>query len=391
MRSVSGTLPDLVRADEKRLRQILINLLGNAVKFTRSGQVAFRVDYAREMARFEIEDTGPGMTDAELQQVFEPFVRGTAAGGNASSGTGLGLTIARMLTGLRGGELTVRSTPGVGSCFAVKLYLPELRARASQRARPDAQRQTGYLGPRRRLLVVDNEEADRRLLLDRLAPLGFEMLQAESGEVALALLRREAVDAIFLDLAMPGIDGWTTLRRLRDQGLSQAPAAIVSANAFDKGQDNDLGLGPADFLVKPVRMAELLGWLQASLGLQWTEAEADAAAGKSAVPAALIAPPQDTLQALDELVRLGYLRGIQKKLDAIKASHPASAGFVARARALARGFQLDTLALLVQSALDAAEPAIPGLPAHTHPAPQPDAQPTTPPDARSAAKQPDVG
>ena len=228
----TGTLPELVRADEKRLRQILINLLGNAVKFTRAGQVSFRVDDAREMARFQIEDTGPGMGEAELAQVFEPFVRGTAAGGNATSGTGLGLTIARMLTGLMGGELTVRSTPGVGSCFTVKLYLSELQARASQRERPPLRRHTGYAGPRRRLLVVDNEEADRRLLADRLAPLGFELLQADSGEAALALLRRlarrgvrdaggaggggdeigeagaggcAAVDAIFLDLAMPGI------------------------------------------------------------------------------------------------------------------------------------------------------------------------------------------
>ena len=388
--SVSGTLPDLVRADEKRLRQILINLLGNAVKFTRSGQVVFRVDYAREMARFEIEDTGPGMSEAELQQVFEPFVRGTAAGGNAASGTGLGLTIARMLTGLMGGELTVRSTPGVGSCFAVKLYLPELQARASQRARPQTLRHTGYLGPRLRLLVVDNEEADRRLLLDRLAPLGFELLQAASGEAALALLRtpqNAAVDAIFLDLAMPGIDGWTTLRRLRAEGLSQAPAAIVSANAFDKGLDNDLGIRPADFLVKPVRMAELLAWLQASLGVQWTSAETSPAAAPPSAPAALLAPPLAALLALDELVRLGYLRGIQKKLDSIKAEHPASAAFVARARALARGFQLDTLAHLVQSALDAAATDAVASPATASDTTAPDTAPRlpTPPPAHPAA------
>ena len=117
----TDTLPELVRSDEKRLRQVLINLLGNAVKFTRSGQVTLRVDYAREMARFEIEDTGPGMSAAERDQVFEPFVRGTAAGGNAASGTGLGLTISRMLTDLMGGELTLRSAPGAGSCFAIKL------------------------------------------------------------------------------------------------------------------------------------------------------------------------------------------------------------------------------------------------------------------------------
>ena len=353
----TGTLPELVRADEKRLRQILINLLGNAVKFTRAGQVTFSVDYQREMARFEIEDTGPGLSEAELAQVFEPFVRGTAAGGNATSGTGLGLTIARMLTGLMGGELTVSSRPGVGSCFAVKLYLPELRARASQRERPGALRPVGYAGPRLRLLVVDNEEADRNLLVERMAPLGFELLQADSGEAALAVLGTEAVDAIFLDLAMPGIDGWATLRCLRERGLSRAPTAIVSANAFDKGLDNDLGITPADFLVKPVRMAELLAWLQTRLALQWLYAEViDRNANLEPAPDGDLAgpmatPPAEALQALDELVRLGYLRGIQRKLDAIEAEHPDCAAFVGRLRGLAKGFQLDTLAHLVQSAL----------------------------------------
>ena len=158
-----------------------------------------------------------------------------------------------------------------------------MRARASQRQRPGAPRHTGYLGPRQRLLVVDNEEADRRLLVDRLAPLGFDLLQAGSGEAALAMLAQTRhtapVQAIFLDLAMPGIDGWTTLRQLRQlrqQGLSDAPAAIVSANAFDKGLDNGLGITPADFLVKPVHMGELLGWLQQRLGLTWVDQSAPA-------------------------------------------------------------------------------------------------------------------
>ena len=370
--SVSGTLPDLVRADGKRLRQILINLLGNALKFTRLGQVRFRVDYAREMARFEIEDSGPGMAEAELAQVFEPFVRGTA-----TSGTGLGLMIARMLTGLMGGELSVRSTSGVGSCFTVRLYLPELRARASQRARPLAQRHTGYSGPRRRLLVVDNEEADRRLLVDWLAPLGFELLQADSGEAALALLHGAGdgpvVDAVFLDLAMPGIDGWTTLRRLREQGFEHLPAAIVSANAFDQGLENALGISAADFLVKPVRMNELLGWLQRRLALQWIDEAERAAADTAASLAAQVVPPAESLRALDELVRLGYLRGIQKKLDAIDAEHPASADFIDRLRTLARGFQLDTLAQLIAAAL--------------RPAALPSADPADPADPAAASAQ----
>ncbi|MDT7835954.1 ATP-binding protein [Aquabacterium sp. OR-4] len=352
----SGTLPALVRADEKRLRQILINLLGNAVKFTRAGEVRFRVDYGREMARFEIADTGPGMGADELQRVFEPFQRGSAAGGNAAGGTGLGLTIARMLTELMGGEMTVDSTPGQGTRFTVRLYLPELRSDAAAEAAgalAHSRRPVGYRGPRRHLLVVDNEEADRRLVADRLAPLGFTLRQAASGEEALALLAREPVQAIFLDLAMPGIDGWATLRRLREQALSDAPVAIVSANAFDKGLENDLGITPQDFLVKPVRMPELLHWLQRRLGIDWVSAPETAGEPgvESTAAALLVPPPAEALRALDDLVRLGYLRGIQKKLDAIEAAHPASAGFVAQLRALAGRFQFDSVQQIVHAAL----------------------------------------
>ena len=361
----AGALPSLVRADEKRLRQILINLLGNAVKFTRAGRVILRSAYSREMARFEIEDTGPGMGETELQRVFEPFERGTAAGATAVGGTGLGLTIARMLTDLMGGEMTVRSTPGVGTCFSIRLYLPELAAGQAGRHRSISRKVSGYLGPRRRLLVVDNEEADRRLVVDRLAPLGFQLLQAASGEEALALLATEPVDAIFLDLAMPGIDGWTTLRRLRAEGLSAAPAAIVSANAYDKGLENDLGIGDSDFLVKPVRMVELVGWLERRLQLQWVQAE-PAAAAPAPAPGPLQAPPAHALRELDDLVRLGYVRGILKKLDALAAAWPDSAAFIDRLRALARGFDLETLAAQLAAA-QPAEPAGAGTPAVAEP------------------------
>ncbi|MFY9514579.1 MAG: ATP-binding protein, partial [Rubrivivax sp.] len=270
---VEGQLPLAVRADEKRLRQILINLLGNAIKFTQAGQVSLRVRYRREMARFEIADTGPGMSEGELARVFEPFERGSAASGMSVGSTGLGLTIARMLAELMGGEMTVASTPGQGTTFTILLFLPEAHG-----VLPDAaaaqQRRTGYLGPRRRVLVVDNEEADRRLLQDLLQPLGFEVHSAAAGEEALAQLATAApaFDAVFMDLAMPGIDGWETIRRLREAGHTM-PVAVVSANAFDKRLDNIVGLPAEDFLVKPVRVAELLDWLGRHLALQWTLAE----------------------------------------------------------------------------------------------------------------------
>jgi len=353
---IADSLPDVVRADEKRLRQILINVLGNAVKFTARGRVIFRVSWARELARFEIEDTGPGMSEAELERVFEPFIRGSAAGMSASGGTGLGLTIAKMLTDLMGGEMRVHSEPGVGSRFTIRLFLPEMRAELTRPAEAP-RRRTGYVGARRKVLVVDNEEVDRGFLASVLEPLGLEVAQAASGEDALARVAGLAPDAILMDLAMPGIDGWETLRRLRAQGLSAAPAAIVSANAFDKGLDNDVGIAPEDFMVKPVRIGELLDWLGRRLQLQWIDATA-----ASSVPRVMVAadsgqvplPPRAELEALDKLVSLGYVRGITRKLDEIEAAHADSARFVARMRALAQGFQLDAMHTALRDALGSA-------------------------------------
>ncbi|MBQ0957629.1 response regulator [Ideonella sp. 4Y11] len=344
-------LPEAVRADERRLRQILINLLGNAVKFTRHGQVTLRAAYSGQMARFEVVDTGPGMDTAEVARVFEPFERGSAAGGSAAGGTGLGLTISRMLTGLMGGELTLDSTPGQGSIFRLKLFLPEVAGAHSAPA--GRVRHAGYAGPRRTLLVVDNEEADRQLLADLLQPLGFTIEAAGSGEAALARLASLKPDAIFMDLAMPGIDGWETIRRLRAQGLSRAPLAVVSANAFDRALDHDVDLPPEDFLVKPVRLDDLLAWLERRLQLQWIAAPPPTAPPP---PAPETPPPAAALQRLNELVGLGYLRGITQELDRLEAAHADSAAFIARLRGLARGFQLDALADTLKKALN--EPAV---------------------------------
>ena len=338
--TIAEPIPEAVRADERRLRQILINVLGNAVKFTREGEVAFRLSFAREMARFEIEDTGPGIAPQELGHVFEPFARGSTDG--SSGGTGLGLTISKMLTDLMGGEMTVQSTPGRGSLFCLRLFLPQARVPVDDGA-PLVAARIGYQGLRRTILTVDNEEVDRELLLKRLSPLGFEVAQAASGEEALALLRGGlAPDAILMDLAMPGIDGWETLRRLRAEGLGGVPVAVVSANAFDKGLDNDVGIAPDDFIVKPVRMAELLDWLGRRLALEWVQApRRDAFPAQEAV---LHWPPAGRLRTLEESARLGYYRGVQQALDGIEADDPAWAGFVARARSLAREFQFEAMA-----------------------------------------------
>ncbi len=340
--------PALVRADERRLTQILINLLGNAVKFTAAGRIGFRAAHVREMAVFEIEDTGPGIAAQDVERIFEPFARGSAASG----GTGLGLTIAKMLTDLMGGEMTVSTTPGQGTLFRVRLFLPELQG---QRAPVLPPPRGAYAGERKRLLVVDNEEVDRTLLARRLQALGFEVLEASSGDAALGLLAESRVDAILMDLAMPGIDGWQTIRELRRQGLSEAPVAIVSANAFDKGQDNDVGIAAADFVTKPVRFDELLDWLGSRLALQWLPA---------ALPPPPAPPPADSplptrtqLQALAEVVQLGYPRGVQRVLERIEAERPDCAAWLAPLRMLAQRFQFDRMTPLIQDALAKSQPA----------------------------------
>ena len=369
-REFDAALPQWVRADERRLRQILINVIGNAVKFTDRGEVLLRIRHEREMAYFEIEDTGPGIAERDLERIFEPFARGSVTGGSgAHDGTGLGLTIAKMLTDLMGGEMTVRSTPGVGTRFRIVLFLAEQRAGASAAA-PAVKRRTAYFGTRRRVLVVDNEEVDRELLCQLLEPTGFLVEQAASGELALQHLRTRQggalPDAILMDLAMPGIDGWETIRRLRAEGLSDAPVAIVSANAFDRRLDNDVGIAAADYVLKPVRGEELLEWLGRVLKLGWSDEPGPAKLAFPPTPAleqptvatvvddaAARAPVPDatSLHALAEQVRVGYPRGIHRWLDHIDATEPACAEFTQRLRALAGRFQLDAMATDIAHAL----------------------------------------
>jgi signal transduction histidine kinase/CheY-like chemotaxis protein/purine-cytosine permease-like protein len=360
-RTLADDLPEVVRADEKRLRQILINVLGNAVKFTHVGRVEFRVSHVREMAVFEIEDTGPGIAPNELEHIFEPFGRGSDASAAASGGTGLGLTISKMLTDLMGGEMTVRSTQdkptvesaaGSGTLFRIRLFLPEVHG-AKLEPVPLRKARIGYAGARKRVLVVDNEEMDRELLVSVLEPLGFELLRAASGHECLALLQGFAPDAILMDLAMPGIDGWATVHAIRTAGLSEAPIAIVSGNAFDKGLENNAGIASDDFILKPVRVNELLDWLGQRLQLQWVEAEPLPPAPHVDVHSVVrVVPDAAELQALDELVNLGYYRGIVRKLDDIERLDSRHAPFVTDLRGLARQFQLDAMTRMIRRALD---------------------------------------
>ena len=330
----SGRMPAVVRGDEKRVRQILINLLGNAVRFTDSGEVCLRVSYLRETASFEIVDTGIGIDPEQIERIFQPFERGDLM--RQDNGVGLGLTITRMLTSLMGGELSVKSVLDQGTSFQVRLFLSEVRVpQAVVHVEHDI---IGYQGPRRLILVVDDHIEHRRVLAGMLEPLGFSIAQAASGQEAIRQVALLQPDLILMDLSMPQMDGWETSRLIRRNAQSQAPIIVISANAFADDRERSVSADCNDYLAKPVHTPELLERIHKHLDLQWLRRTLQLPA---ATPNAAVRPSATDLEALRELGAIGYIRGILEKLDAIDRLTPASTGFTAPLRALVKSYRLD--------------------------------------------------
>jgi signal transduction histidine kinase/CheY-like chemotaxis protein/purine-cytosine permease-like protein len=329
-----GRIPQAVHADEKRLRQILINLLANAVKFTDTGSVTLRVSYAREIAQFEIEDTGIGIAQEDIERIFLPFERSKSAAVQQEVGTGLGLAISNMLVHIMGGELSVTSEAGKGSVFKLRMYLREVRQPTPRITMPN---KTGYLGARKKVLIVDDQASQRVILSELLTPLGFSIQEADSGAACLAAIHKEMPDILLMDIAMPGMDGWEVCRRLREQGHAELPIIIVSANVFDPTARQSDSLYCNDFLAKPLVLEDLLSKLKLHLGIEWT------AAAKPVVPAGQsvkLIPPQATLARLLELGAIGYVKGITAALAEIESRNAMYAPFCAELNALVERFRL---------------------------------------------------
>jgi CheY-like chemotaxis protein len=258
-----------------------------------------------------------------------------------------------MLVQLMGGQLTVDTAPGAGSTFTVRLQLPRVHAPARTPAVP-AFAPAGYAGPRRRILVVDNERNDRELLVNILAPLGFTTMQAETGADCLAAYARVKPDLILMDLAMPVMDGWEASRILRRERQADVPILIVSANAYEKGQlehgglENPAGIAAEDFIVKPVNVGELLERIGARLGLGWIMRDTPAQAEEKTPAPAPRFPPAEQLDALRAQVALGYVRGVNRQLDVIAALGPDYAAFTDLLRKLAARFDLEAMAAFLE-------------------------------------------
>jgi len=261
----SGTLPGYVHTDAKRLRQILINLLGNAIKFTEQGNVTLRIRHQREIAHIEVEDTGVGIASDDHERVFMPFER-VARARPSAEGTGIGLTITQVLVDLMGGDIRLESTPGKGTCFFVRLYLPVI-SNVSQAV--PARTVSGYMGPRRHVLIVDDQSEHRRLLRLLLEPLGFVISEAASGREALETVVRQRPDLLLLDIGLKDMKGWDVSKTLRGNKQPLIPTIMISANAHENIPEitrNGLCEG---FVAKPFDENVLLEQVQRTLDLHW--------------------------------------------------------------------------------------------------------------------------
>jgi len=342
----SGRVPAYVNADAKRLRQILINLLGNAVRFTDRGSVTLRLDYRREVARFEVVDTGIGIALQDQERIFLPFERGSAGRRTGDPGTGLGLTITHLLTQLMGGELTLSSKPGAGSTFTARLYLREISAPTAPAGQNGRiyRPVTGYYGERRTLLVVDDQPTQRQMLAGMLMPLGFLIREAASGYECLESVLEYCPDAVLLDISMDDMDGWETARRIRAAGL-EVPIFMVSANAFENRPEKLFSAGCQGFVDKPVIDSELLDILQRHLQIEWLAELAlpPWSTAGAAAPDHHGALPPEVLGELNRLARLGHMQGLRKTLDDALRTHPECAAEARQLKLLLERFDLDGL------------------------------------------------
>ncbi|WP_299595181.1 ATP-binding protein [uncultured Microbulbifer sp.] len=341
---IHNRLPSTVIADEKRLRQILINLLSNGIKYTREGQVEFHIRYRNQVAEFTIVDTGVGIDPEDQARILKPFERVRNGTTPVAPGTGLGLTIAYLLTEIMGGELRLESEPGKGSRFTVSLLLSWVDS--DHRREVPVRRITGYEGRRRSVMVVDDEPIHRGLIGDLLTPLGFSLLEAQSAEDCLTLVQQQTPDLFLLDVTMPGMDGLALAERLRANGIT-APIVMLSADAHErhlKPGDSEPAHHDA-YLVKPLVNQKLFDTLARLLTFEWTYANENKPVARSAPQpiSTQVLPDHPLLAELLAYARIGYRSGVHRTLDRLAAESVVEKNQIEEFRQLADTMRFEQL------------------------------------------------
>ncbi len=350
-------LPAFVRGDQRKLKQILLNLISNAVKYTRRGRVVVRVRYHESSGVFscEIADTGIGIAPDKLETIFEPFTQLVDAG-ELREGTGLGLTITRRLVDLMQGTVTVESEPGKGSTFRVELPLPAVSAGEAP-AETAGEAICGYQGKRRSILIVDDNVTNTSMLVALLEPLGFQVYTTENGREAVRKVLEQQTDLVLLDLVMPEMDGLDTVQEMR-RLLEVAGTRIIgtSATVTDSARKEAFVDACDDFIAKPVRLDLLLDKIGSQLQLTWEVALPIKEVSKKVVEAQQLeepveAPPLEELMELHGLALMGDMRGIRTWAARLEEKDHKYSRFAELLRELAGKFKAKGVVALVEQYL----------------------------------------
>lgn len=362
-------LPQYISTDEAKLRQILINLIGNAVKFTEKGGIVLRarVDsdktYNQHQLKLEVEDTGPGIAPEELNKLFVPFEQ-TTVGRKIRQGNGLGLAITHKFIKLMGGHITTRSTVGVGTCFQFSIPI-RLRESETFPVKTEPGRVIGLAPqqPNYRILVVDDEPDNRLLLLDLLTSVGFSVQQASNGKEATDIWQAWHPHLIWMDLRMPYMDGYEATKKIRQkeleldhQGLSTKIIALT-ASAFKGNRDRTLASGFDDYVVKPFQKEVIWEKMIQYLGVEFIYQQSASVDGNRwqknisqeqvTVSDLSVFLKDMSSQWLAELhLASSQLRG-KKVMQLIKDIPPEKAALAAQLQTLAENYRFDQIVKLL--------------------------------------------
>ena len=353
-------VPQYVSTDEVRVRQVFMNLLSNALKFTQEGGVSVRVrrndpdeqsgKAATAILCFEVEDTGPGISPEEMSTLFDAFVQ-TKSGRGAREGTGLGLSISRQFVRLMGGDMMVSSETGHGSVFRFEIQVGIVASADMLHKHPA--RQVLALEPNQpcyRILVVDDKWDNRKLVVKLLTPLGFEVREAENGQECLAIWEEWNPHLIWMDMRMPVMDGYEATRRIKSTQQGQATVIIaMTASAFEEDRAVVLATGCDAFLRKPFQQAEVFDLMHEHLGVRYVYAETeDSAQHKPEQPINahdLAALSPDMLDQLEQAAKYNNISLMDQLIQQIRPDYPALAEGLA---SLAEMFEYDKIAAMIQ-------------------------------------------
>lgn len=359
-------VPQGIYGDERKLRQVLINLISNAIKFTEEGDVSLRVnavalspdDHSTNSLAcynllFEVTDTGVGISAEEIDSLFDPFVQ-TRSGHRSQEGTGLGLPISHQFVELMGGHLTVESTLGIGSCF--RFTVPVTAAKATTISQPPPSRQVVAIAPNQpqyRILVVDDRSENRQLLLQFLQPLGFEVYEAENGQQAVYLWRQQQHHLIWMDIRMPVMNGYEATKLIKGHPDGKDTTIIaLTASIFEDERFGIMQAGCDDFVRKPISEQQVLDKLAEHLGVSYLyqdDPSPDLEKTPIDLDVLMTGQPEDWLAQLNLAARGADDEIIWTLLEQIPASQSALAEALAD---MVNNFCLDTIVSLTESILD---------------------------------------